>query len=54
MIRAVIRSTGSNQDGYTPILTQPSSQAQEDLIRHVYRQANLPFDQTRYVEAHGE
>ncbi|KAI1651898.1 uncharacterized protein F4817DRAFT_311507 [Daldinia loculata] len=53
MIRAVIRSTGSNQDGYTPILTQPSSQAQEDLIRHVYRQANLPFDQTRYVEAHG-
>ncbi|KAI1806439.1 hypothetical protein F4811DRAFT_510997 [Daldinia bambusicola] len=53
MIRAVIRSTGSNQDGYTPILTQPSSQAQEDLIRHVYQQANLPFDQTRYVEAHG-
>ncbi|KAK6954107.1 hypothetical protein Daesc_004069 [Daldinia eschscholtzii] len=53
MIRAVIRSTGSNQDGYTPILTQPSSQAQEDLVRHVYQQANLPFDQTRYVEAHG-
>ncbi|KAI8964847.1 hypothetical protein F5Y11DRAFT_57289 [Daldinia sp. FL1419] len=53
MIRAVIRSTGSNQDGYTPILTQPSARAQEDLIRHVYQQANLPFDRTRYVEAHG-
>lgn len=53
MIRAVIRSTASNQDGQTPILTQPSPQAQEDLIRHVYSQANLPLDQTRYFEAHG-
>ncbi|GAB1319645.1 hypothetical protein MFIFM68171_09855 [Madurella fahalii] len=52
-IRAVIRSIGSNQDGHTPVLTQPSAQAQEDLIRHVYEQANLPFDQTRYIEAHG-
>ncbi|KAJ5102441.1 Acyl transferase/acyl hydrolase/lysophospholipase [Penicillium alfredii] len=53
MIRAIIRSTGSNQDGHSPALTQPSPQAQEDLIRHVYRQANLPFHETRYVEAHG-
>ncbi|PLB53839.1 hypothetical protein P170DRAFT_396789 [Aspergillus steynii IBT 23096] len=52
-IRAVIRSTGSNQDGRTPVLTQPSSQAQEDLIRHVYRKASLSFEQTRYFEAHG-
>ncbi|KAK7752400.1 Type I Iterative PKS [Diatrype stigma] len=52
MIRAVIRSTGSNQDGQTPVLTQPSPQAQEDLIRHVYAQANLPLNQTRYFEAH--
>lgn len=54
MIRAVIRSTGSNQDGHTPALTQPSPQAQEDLIRHVYRQAALSFHETRYVEAHGK
>lgn len=53
MIRAIIRSTGSNQDGHTPSLTQPSPQAQEDLIRHVYRKANLSFDDTRYFEAHG-
>ncbi|KAI0377960.1 hypothetical protein F5Y04DRAFT_168710 [Hypomontagnella monticulosa] len=53
MIRAVIRSTGSNQDGHTPGLTQPSPQAQEDLIRHVYKQADLSLDYTRYVEAHG-
>ncbi|KAI1340369.1 hypothetical protein F5Y15DRAFT_423306 [Xylariaceae sp. FL0016] len=53
MIRAVIRSTGTNQDGHTPGLTQPSPEAQERLIRHVYEKANLSFDQTRYVEAHG-
>ncbi|KAK7427747.1 hypothetical protein QQZ08_005685 [Neonectria magnoliae] len=53
MIRAVIRSIGSNQDGHTPVLTQPSPQAQEDLIRHVYGQASLSIDKTRYVKAHG-
>ncbi|KKP03564.1 hypothetical protein THAR02_04307, partial [Trichoderma harzianum] len=53
MIRAVIRATGSNQDGYTPILTQPSQNAQQELIEHVYKQANLPLTETRYVEAHG-
>lgn len=53
MIRAVIRSTGSNQDGHTPVLTQPSLQSQEDLIRRVYKQGNLSLEETRYVEAHG-
>ncbi|KAF5690649.1 polyketide synthase [Fusarium denticulatum] len=53
MIRAVIRSIGSNQDGHTPILTQPSSESQEELIRHVYKQAGLSMSETRYVEAHG-
>ncbi|KAJ5725083.1 Acyl transferase/acyl hydrolase/lysophospholipase [Penicillium malachiteum] len=53
MIRAVIRSTGSNQDGHTAVLTQPSPQSQEELIRHVYKKAGLSFHETRYVEAHG-
>ncbi|ORY58512.1 fatty acid synthase S-acetyltransferase [Pseudomassariella vexata] len=53
MIRAVIRSTGSNQDGHTPGMTQPSPEAQEELIRRVYDKANLPFHLTRYIEAHG-
>jgi acyl transferase domain-containing protein/predicted O-methyltransferase YrrM len=53
MIRAVVRSIGSNQDGHTPILTQPSSQSQEELIHHVYKQAGLSMSETRYVEAHG-
>ncbi|KAH9905928.1 hypothetical protein F4778DRAFT_779319 [Xylariomycetidae sp. FL2044] len=52
-IRAVIRESGSNQDGRTPTLTQPSIQSQEALIRHVYRKAGLDFTKTRYFEAHG-
>ncbi|KAI1264507.1 fatty acid synthase S-acetyltransferase [Xylariaceae sp. FL1019] len=53
MIRAIIRATGSNQDGHTPGITQPSAEAQETLIRRVYERAGLKFDYTRYVEAHG-
>lgn len=53
MIRAVIRGTGSNQDGHTPGLAQPSQSAQEALIRQVYKSCNLGFETTRYVEAHG-
>ncbi|EPE26975.1 Thiolase-like protein [Glarea lozoyensis ATCC 20868] len=52
-IRAVIRGTGSNQDGRTPGITQPSQRAQEQLIRDTYRGAGLTPDLTRYVEAHG-
>lgn len=54
MIRAVIRASGSNQDGHTPIITQPSQEAQQDLIQHVYKQANVSLAETRYVEAHGK
>lgn len=54
MIRAVIRGAGSNQDGQTPVMTQPNQKAQEYLINHVYKKAKLPMDQTRYVEAHGK
>lgn len=54
MIRAVVRATGQNQDGRTPILTQPSADAQETLIRHVYAKAGLGLEDTRYFEAHGE
>ena len=53
VIRAVVRSTTSNHDGRTPILTQPSAEAQEALIRDAYRKAGLSFERTRYVEAHG-
>ncbi|KAI1355097.1 hypothetical protein F5Y01DRAFT_327941 [Xylaria sp. FL0043] len=53
MIRAVIRSTGSNQNGRTAIITQPSAKAQEHLIRDVYHEAGLDLKSTRYFEAHG-
>ncbi|KAI1453481.1 hypothetical protein F4805DRAFT_478404 [Annulohypoxylon moriforme] len=53
IIRAVIRGSGSNQDGRTPTMTQPSTESQEALIRQVYAQAGLGFEHTRYFEAHG-
>ncbi|KAI0156515.1 polyketide synthase PksD [Xylariaceae sp. FL1272] len=53
MIRAVIRASGSNQDGHTPGITQPNYISQESLIRKVYRSCDLDFTATRYVEAHG-
>ena len=52
-IRAVIRSTGSNQDGHTPGITMPSSTSQEVLIRETYEKAGLSMEPTRYFEAHG-
>ena len=52
-IRAVIRATGTNQDGRTPGITQPSSKAQEDMIRETYRKASLDMGKTRFFEAHG-
>jgi acyl transferase domain-containing protein len=52
-IRAVIRATGSNQDGNTP-LAQPSKDAQTRLISDTYRRAGLVLSKTRYVEAHGK
>jgi acyl transferase domain-containing protein len=53
MIRAVIRATGSNEDGRTPGITQPSRDAQERLIRETYRKAGLSMEHTRFFEAHG-
>ena len=52
-IRAVIRSTSSNQDGKTPGITQPSKEAQYRLILDTYAKAGLRMDRTRYFEAHG-
>ncbi|KAI1179866.1 putative polyketide synthase [Nemania sp. FL0916] len=51
-IRAVVRSTKSNQNGFTA-LAQPSKDAQIRLIRETYHQARLNLAETRYVEAHG-
>ena len=52
-IRAVIRSTASNSDGYTPGITQPSRDSQVALIREAYEKAGLSMNNTRFIEAHG-
>lgn len=53
IIRAVVRSTASNQDGRTPGITQPNRDAQELLIRETHEKAGLALETTEYVEAHG-
>lgn len=57
-IECVIRETGINQDGSTPGITMPSSEAQKALIRGTYSRAGLnPLqvdgDRPQYFEAHG-
>ncbi|KAH8730005.1 hypothetical protein GQ44DRAFT_673662 [Phaeosphaeriaceae sp. PMI808] len=52
-IRAVIRSTATNQDGRTPGVTQPNPSSQAMLIRQAYARAGLDMWPTRYFEAHG-
>ncbi|KAJ0418285.1 hypothetical protein BJY00DRAFT_288259 [Aspergillus carlsbadensis] len=52
-IRAIIRSTAVNSDGYTPGITLPSADAQEKVIRRAYARAGLEFADTDYVECHG-
>lgn len=52
-VRAVIRASGSNQDGRTPGITQPDPRAQAQLIRETYQRASLTMEHTRFFEAHG-
>ncbi|KAI9683016.1 MAG: Type I Iterative PKS [Bathelium mastoideum] len=52
-VRAVVRSTAVGQDGKTPGITLPNSEAQANLILSAYRKSGLDPQQTSYVEAHG-
>ncbi|KAL4815060.1 putative polyketide synthase [Aspergillus spinulosporus] len=52
-IRAVIRATGTNQDGRTPGISQPDLASQVSLIRRTFQQAKLEMGPTRFFEAHG-
>lgn len=52
-IRAIIRATAVNQDGRTPGISLPSTEAQVKLIRRVYESAGLDPRDTPMVEAHG-
>ncbi|KXJ94940.1 polyketide synthetase [Microdochium bolleyi] len=58
VIEAIVRETGTNQDGRTRGITMPSASAQTSLIRQVYRAAGLdpaarPEDRPHFFEAHG-
>lgn len=52
-IRAIIRNSGLGQDGKTPGITMPKSEAHAALIRSTYETAGLSLDDTGYFEAHG-
>lgn len=52
-VYALIRATGSNQDGRTNGITVPNGEAQQDLIRRVLSLIGLDNKQIYYVEAHG-
>jgi len=51
-IRAIIRGSGCNQDGFTQGISLPSADAQARLIRDVYARAGLCMSETQYVECH--
>nr|B3FWU0.1 RecName: Full=Reducing polyketide synthase rdc5; Short=R-PKS rdc5; AltName: Full=Hypothemycin biosynthesis cluster protein rdc5 [Pochonia chlamydosporia]ACD39774.1 reducing polyketide synthase [Pochonia chlamydosporia] len=52
-IRAIIRGSGVNSDGWTQGVTMPSGDAQASLIEYVYKSNGLDYEGTQYVEAHG-
>lgn len=52
-IFAVLRGVATNNDGRTKGITQPAEQAQEELLREVYRAARISPSRLSYLEAHG-
>ncbi|KAK1595137.1 beta-ketoacyl synthase domain-containing protein [Colletotrichum navitas] len=52
-IRAVVLASAANEDGRTPGISLPNSEAQQELIRKAYRDAGVDPAETGYVEAHG-
>ncbi|KAI0376971.1 putative polyketide synthase [Hypomontagnella monticulosa] len=51
-IRAVIRASGTNQNGQTS-LALPSKEMQMQLMKDTYQKANIDMSATRFIEAHG-
>ncbi|WP_327139777.1 type I polyketide synthase [Nocardia sp. NBC_01327] len=52
-IYAVIKASGTNQDGRTTAITVPNATSQEALARTVCARAGLAPEDITYVEAHG-
>lgn len=52
-VRALVRATGVNSDGRTPGISQPSCEAQVNLIRDTYRRFGIDLSRATFFEAHG-
>lgn len=53
-IRAIIRSTATNCDGRTPVITTPGSVTQKELILKAYERAKIEdITETAFFECHG-
>ncbi len=52
-VLAVILASGVFQDGRSDGMMAPNSEAQEHMLREVYRRAKVAPDTVGYVEAHG-
>ncbi|WP_054811957.1 type I polyketide synthase [Nocardia arizonensis] len=52
-IYAVVKATGSNQDGRTTAITVPNADLQEALAKTVTERAGIAPHEVTYVEAHG-
>ncbi|KAK7956628.1 uncharacterized protein PG986_005850 [Apiospora aurea] len=52
-IRSVVLATAANEDGWTPGISLPNSEAQQELIRSAYAQAGVDPATCAYVECHG-
>ncbi|MEI5098505.1 type I polyketide synthase [Streptomyces sp. PmtG] len=52
-VHALIRGTGTNNDGHTPGISVPDAGAQLSLLEQVYRRAGVDPADVVYVEAHG-
>lgn len=52
-VYALIRMSGVNQDGQTSGISLPNATSQENLIKDVYRRADILPSEIQYVEAHG-
>ena len=53
-IRAIIRGTATNSDGWTAGIASPNPEAQSAAIRQAYKNAGITdLSQTSYVEFHG-
>ncbi|KAI1802995.1 putative polyketide synthase [Daldinia bambusicola] len=52
-IYGIIRGTAVNSNGRTPGMIYPSAEFQEVVVRKTYKDANLDFSETDYIECHG-